>query len=197
MKKRVIALDIDDVLIHFYDGITRYHNALYGTTLTRKELTTYHFEQLWKCPREEMVRRVMEYYHSKEHELIEAIEGVHAALTRHKRRFRYVCITARPDSVRAHTLPILERHFPKLITSAHFLGHLELGSTNARSKAEVCHEIGAVLLVEDSLYNAEIAAKAGIPVLLIDTPWNQTPHLHALIRRVFDWNEIDAVFASL
>lgn len=43
MKKKVIALDIDDVLIQFYDGITHYHNALYGTMLTRKELVTYHF----------------------------------------------------------------------------------------------------------------------------------------------------------
>lgn len=197
MKKRVIALDIDDVLIHFYNGIVRYHNALYGTAHKRGDMVTYQFEKLWNCPREEMVRRVMEYYRSKEHEQVEAIEGVHAVLTRYKKKFTYVCITARPESVRVDTLPILERYFPKLITSAHFLGHLELGTANCKSKAEVCHEIGAMLLVEDSLHNGDVAARAGIQVLLIDTPWNQTPSLHPLIRRVFNWSEIDTVFASL
>ena len=139
----------------------------------------------------------MEYYGSKEHQAVEVIEDVQAVLLKHRKKFTYVCITARPESVRAHTLPILERFFSKLIKSAYFLGHLELGTANCKSKAEVCHEIGAILLVEDSLHNAEVAATAGIQVLLIDTPWNQKPALHPLIKRVFNWNEIDAIFASL
>lgn len=197
MKKRVIALDIDDVLINFNESLRKFHNARYGTAYARKDIISFELHELWKCTREEMVRRIMEHYHSKEHELIEAIEGVHAVLTRHKRKFTYVCITARPESVRAHTLPILERFFPKLIKSAHFLGHLQLGSAHCKSKAEVCDELGAVTLVEDSLHNAEVAAMAEIPVILIDTPWNQSPTLHPLIRRVFDWNEIDSIFTSL
>ena len=162
MKKKVIALDIDDVLIHFYNGIVCYHNALYGTAHKRGDMVTYQFEKLWKCPREEMVRRVMGYYLSKEHESIEVIEDVQAVLLKHKKKFTYVCITARPESVRAYTLPILERFFPKLIKSAYFLGHLELGTANCESKADVCHDIGAILLVDDSLHNAEVAAVAGI-----------------------------------
>lgn len=197
MKKRVIALDIDDVLINFNESLRKFHNARYGTSYERIDIVSFELSGLWKCTRSEMVRRVMEHYHSKEHEAIEVIDGVPDVLLRYKKKFTYVCITARPESVRAHTLPILERYFPKLIKSAHFLGHLELGSAHCKSKAEVCHEIGAMLLVEDSLHNAEVAAHAGVRVLLIDTPWNQQAQLHPFITRVARWAEIDSIFASL
>ena len=197
MKKKFIALDIDDVLIDFNNHLMHFQNKRYATEYARVDIVSFALHELWGCSREEGIRRIFEFYDSEEHAQIVAIEGVEAVLTRHKKKFTYVCITARPESVRVHTLPILECYFPKLIKSAYFLGHIGLDSANCKSKAEVCNEIGAILLVEDSLHNAEVAATAGIQVLLIDTPWNQKPVLHPLIKRVFDWNEIDAIFASL
>jgi len=52
-------------------------------------------------------------------------------------------------------------------------------------------KIGAAVFIEDALHNANKMAEAGIPVLLVDTPWNQVS-LEPGIYRVYSWSEIVA-----
>ncbi len=196
MKKKVIALDIDDVLIDFNNHLMHFHNARYATSYTRAEITSFVVERLWGCSHEEGVRRILEFYDSKEHTLIAPLAGAYDILHKYLKKFTYIGITARPPSAHAPTHHLLKTHYPELVKDVHFLDHVH-SSNLFGTKADVCKKIAAVLLVEDSLHNAEIAVAAGIPVLLIDTPWNQTPTLHPLIRRVFDWSEIDTIFTTL
>lgn len=60
---------------------------------------------------------------------------------------------------------------------------------NSKSKAEICKEIQADILIEDNLKYAQQVAQAGIKVLLFDYPWNQSSNLNPLIIRVCGWKE--------
>jgi uncharacterized HAD superfamily protein len=50
-------------------------------------------------------------------------------------------------------------------------------------------ELGIEVFIDDSLHNAEDIASIGIPVYLLDAPWNQG-ETGQLIKRVYSWKEI-------
>ena len=63
-------------------------------------------------------------------------------------------------------------------------------SEKPKTKAEICKEINADILIEDNLTYAKSCAENGIKVLLFNYPWNQARRLHPLIKRVRSWKEV-------
>jgi len=186
--RKIIGVDFDDVLSDFNDAIVVFYNTKYGTSYTRDHITTYALEDTWGCTQEEAHKRIADFYHTEEHQktlpVHGAVEGV-TALSTHNTLY---VVTARPHGFRERTLLWLEKHFPNIFKGVHFT-QAYLGDKNARNKAEICKELGIELFVEDSLKNARRIAEVGIPVFLIDTPWNQGEP-HPLVTRVQSWEEI-------
>ena len=59
------------------------------------------------------------------------------------------------------------------------------------TKAEVCKEIGAVALIDDSLKHLLQCSEVGIEGILFgDYPWNQTDSLPENITRCTNWLEV-------
>ncbi len=71
----VIGLDFDDVLMEFNGALCLFHNAQYGTSLTRADITSHHLKETWGCTQEEVIRRVNEFYRSLEHDLASPVVG--------------------------------------------------------------------------------------------------------------------------
>lgn len=63
-------------------------------------------------------------------------------------------------------------------------------------KVTPAKSLGCQLFIEDNIEIAETLAQAGFPVLLMDCAYNRKP-LHQLIRRVSDWEEVEAVIQSM
>ena len=60
----------------------------------------------------------------------------------------------------------------------------------AQSKADVCREIGAEIMIEDVPDHVVSCANAGIRVLLFDQPWNRGEMAcNGRIERVRSWDE--------
>lgn len=58
-------------------------------------------------------------------------------------------------------------------------------------KAELCHELGARLLINDQLVHALECSQRGIEVFLFgDTAYNQAAELPQGVTRVSGWHEI-------
>ena len=152
-------------------------------------MTTYNYEDVWPCTREEAIARVHDFYRTPEHDatlpLIDAPEVV-----RHlSSRYTLHIITSRVDEIRDLTLAWLERHFPQMFTSAQFINNYGPTSGVKRTKADVCTELSADLMIEDSLEHARSIAAIGIPVILIDCPWNQGD-IPENVYRVASWRDI-------
>ncbi len=82
-------------------------------------------------------------------------------------------VTARQHAVEDLTREWINKHFPNIFSGIHFGNHYSK-SGKSRSKAKMCKEIGAVLLIDDSLSYATQVSREGIHVILFgDYAWNQ------------------------
>lgn len=190
MKKKKIALDIDDVLIDFNTGFLKFFNEKLNTSHTIKDITAYEYHTIFDVTKEksqEIIDEFMDsFLHLETPPVVGVVEGL-KLINHHE----IILISARPEKRRKLTIDWIEKHLQGLaqIHSIILTGQYH-GET--KKKGEIAKEIGIDMFVEDSLANAYDIANHGIPVLLFDTPWNQDSNLPLLITRVKTWEEIVA-----
>jgi 5'(3')-deoxyribonucleotidase len=108
--------------------------------------------------------------------------------------FEFVIVTSRQHKLMEHTEKWIHRHYPGIFSKLMFGNHY--GETGIkRDKSAMCLEVGAKILIDDSLKYAKDASSAGIPVLLFDWegkyPWSKTEEeLHHSVNRVHDWDQV-------
>lgn len=186
-KRPVLALDFDDVLFDCNSALRTFHNKRYGTKLTRHDHFSYWLGEVWKCPEEEAIRRVNEFFFSPEHTHAQPLPFAQEALRMLNETYDVTIVTSRPENVRDLTLVWLNEHFPKLYSHAYFTGEFDHSKT--LRKSDVCNQIRAEYLVEDSLFHAYDVANTETKVLLLDAPWNQES-IPPTIHRVHSWKVI-------
>lgn len=189
MKRKIIGLDFDDVLVDFNESIRLFHNNIYGTSYEYKDVIKYDLGLLWKCSPNEIVARIHDFYNSEFHINTPPIEGAIEALRILSKENILVVITSRPESVRKVTLELLEKYFSMQFGEIHFLDFHQGGLARRKTKGEMCVEAGVEIFVEDVLQNAVTISNKGIPTLLFDRPWNQEKE-PSNITRVFGWNDV-------
>ncbi len=159
-----------------------YHNREYATSHELHHFTSFDLEKTWECSREEAIHRVTLFSHSEHHFEISEVHGATVALMMLAGKYDLVAVTARDSKSAPRTLPLIEKLFGDLFTDVHFLGY-------HKSKGEFCKEQGILFLVDDGLHNAHTAGEHGIPVYLMDRPWNQG-ELPTNTVRVFGWDDV-------
>lgn len=196
--KPVLAVDFDDILFDFNETFRNYHNTRYGTAYAFEDLKTYEIEKILGCDIPEKNRRILEFYHSREHVEGIVIPGALDSLELLSAWYSLHIVSARPDTVSEATHVWLEvNRSLQLFEKLHFTGHYHANAKSLKrlSKADICLELGAKVFIEDALHNAASVAQVGIPVLLYDKPWNQG-ELHPNITRVHSWSEIVSRLAT-
>lgn len=103
---------------------------------------------------------------------IQPIPGALETLQKLKEDYDLHIVTSRQFAIEELTVKWVEQHFPGVFSKLHFGNHYSKEG-KVRSKPEICREIGAVLLIDDSLQYAMDCYKADIPVLLFgEYAWN-------------------------
>lgn len=179
----MIGVDLDDTVIEFVAGFMSYHNRVYGGVLEQHHFTTWNICEVLGCTEIEATRRCVEFFHTEEHFDLGAVPGAKDALTLLSHKYDLVAITAREPERAPRMLHVVERHFGKLFTDVHFLGH-------QKPKGDHCAELGVHFMVDDGLHNAHSVGGEGIRVYLMDRPWNQCEVLPPNTIRVFHWDDI-------
>jgi hypothetical protein len=84
-------------------------------------------------------------------------------------------VTSRQNTLQEITKQWIDAHFPSVFEGVHFGNHYASDGSPSRSKAEICKELGAVALIDDSRHHAVSAAKAGVPLVILfgDYGWNK------------------------
>lgn len=117
----------------------------------------------------------MDAFYASAHftEKLHPIPHAFETLQRLKEDYDLHIVTSRQFAIQGLTLEWVEQHFPGIFTEVHFGNHYSREG-KVRSKPEICRDIGAVLLIDDSLQYAMHCYKADIPVLLFgEYAWNQ------------------------
>ncbi|KAF9100432.1 hypothetical protein BGX29_006605 [Mortierella sp. GBA35] len=206
LPRKVIAVDLDEVLARTTLAIADFHNDTYGTTLTMDDFVSYDYTKVWGGTREESIAKWRLFFDSPYFLKVEPVDGSLETLKLLKaRRFSLVIVTARQQFVADLTKKFVDRHFPGIFESIYFANHFlteqEKLTFVSKPKSVICRDVHAQLLIDDSLENALEVSKAGIPVLLFDLhgkyKWNKLEEGQELpdkVTRVKSWKDVQAWF---
>lgn len=185
----VIAVDIDDVLFPFVDGIASHHNALRGSRLTVQDFVTFDLAKVFGSSQEETEAIVKSFLESDNIHL-EPVAGAKEALARLKRDFDVILVTARNEYFKTKTVDWLRRQLPDLFADVHFAGNPHDGRP-FRPKGAICYELGAKLLIDDYPENLRSAVSFGIDgVLFGSKPWSFVDDEEVNIVPCMDWSAV-------
>lgn len=186
-----IGIDLDDVLCDFATAFVAYHNDVYGTTLTKGDVWSYKFWDVLHISREEMIKRFYDFQQSPKMIHVPPIQGAKRAVdSLRENNYDLHIITARDAQFSDITNHWLSRYFPGIFSDIHFANH-QSTVLKARSKGDICKEIGVSLMIDDSFDNAvSCHGVCDRGVLLFDAPWNVGKSLPEGMRRVFSWDDV-------
>jgi 5'(3')-deoxyribonucleotidase len=188
MKHHIIAIDCDDVIVATAPQSLAYYNKTYGTKMEMKDMYSKDL-RVWDVPdAATAIARVEGYLKTEEFRSVPPLPEAITIATELAKHYELHVVTGRTAALAVPTQAMLDRYFPGVFRSLVFTGFF---GNKARSKADVCQELGADLLIDDHLHHALAVAESGIEVLLFgDYPWNQTTQLPPAMRRVRNWQEV-------
>lgn len=198
MKKPVIAVDIDDVLANEHLAIREFINEKYGVSHTPEDYLvdgTYwgYWERVWGRDKEEGHEWFRSFIQSGAKAHQQPIDGAIDTINHLKKRYQLVVVTSRESSLVDITQAWLEDHFPSTFKGVEFV-HVWSGDKKT-SKGIICKEIGANYLIDDSPEHCELAAEAGVTVLLFgEYGWTRSRDLPNSVVHVRDWRAVREYF---
>lgn len=189
-NRKRIGIDLDDVLLDLNTALCAYHNARYATSFSKEDTVDYDLWNLWGCSREEVFRRVEDFYDSPEHLGSTPIPGSVEAVSALAKRYDLFLVTAKPERLRDMTEWWIDRHFPGMFRELRFTGGYRREPGTSVRKSDICRELGICTFVDDALSNVHDLAPVMDRVFLLDSPWNRQEVPYPSVTRVFSWQEI-------
>eukprot|EP00946_MAST-07B_sp_MAST-7B-sp1_P004417 g4417.t1 len=184
--KHVVAVDLDEVLGGFLPALTKWHNRVYGTDFALSDYQSYSYCDLWGGSNEQTVAKVHDFFGSQEFATgVTPIAGAARVLRSFLDRCDFYVVTSRQHVIAAQTAAWIDEHFEGVFKGIKMGNHYDLASPNPdevtnnvvkRSKPQMCADIGAVLLIDDSAkYACQCATSCGdtfLTVLFGTYGWN-------------------------
>jgi len=198
-QRPTIACDMDEVLCDFLGALIAWHNATYGTSLTKADFKSYAFHEAWGGTLTEGVDKVHRFFESSYFAKIEPIPGAAQAVAALRKRARLVVVTSRQNVIAERTLEWLNAHFPDDVFAEVLFGnHYSQANPDPnkidatkRTKLDMCKAAGAVALVDDNVSYCTQCAPALEQVVLFGAyGWNRdAPGLLANVARCASWQD--------
>lgn len=195
-KDLVVAVDIDEVLGAFLVAMNKYCAEELGLHYTLRDYHAYNFASVWRCDAAEANDRVHRFFKSPHFRALAPLPGARSSLQRLQSVADLVVVTSRQLLIEQETRDWLAEHFPGVFKAV-FLGNHFALSGASRSKAELCREAGATILVDDNPVYARECADAGIDVLQFNLAGNyawggkREDDAHPRITHVRSWIEAE------
>lgn len=186
-SKPVLAIDLDDTLVDNAIHVIEAYNRIEGGTISLNDV--YVAQKLgdplhgWHHNRDEARIWIRDYLVSEEG-LAESrpLPETIAALKQLAEQYELWIVTGRNLTWQKGTKEWVDRYLPGL-----FAGIRHCGDT---PKSEVCAEINAHTIIDDSPYYLSFCVKAGMQAILFgEYPWNADAP-EAGITRAKDWDEV-------
>jgi 5'(3')-deoxyribonucleotidase len=189
MSKKIIAVDVDEVLFPFIPEFTRYFNAIHGTEISQKDFVTYEFEKVLGIPQSEITKHMYGFTDAG-HAGVQPLAEAQAAIATLSKYYELIIVTARNPRQADATNKWLDEFFPDAFVRKHFVGFGPI-LVNPVTKASVCQKHGAFALIDDSITNLKECSAAGIEGILFgDYSWNSAIDLPVRVTRCTNWTAV-------
>lgn len=194
-SKPIIALDIDEVLANIIDMVRLWANELTGKSLTPSDYYTNdefwnYYNTIWQrhgisdAVNFEMVLKSM----AEDQSNIAVIDDARRVVRALKQKYDIVFITSRPTYQEVASRRWLDEHIDASIPL--YMSYHPGVNDTARSKGEICADLGATLLIDDNIANCQSAIDYGVDALLFGSyGWNEHAPKH--MKRCATWNEVE------
>lgn len=175
-QRLVLAFDCDDVLLPTSHQLLDAYNDRYGTTVPYED---FYCDDLWQAATAaEAAQRVDVLIKEgvmadavPDEETIKSIEAM--ARVGHEMHI----VTGRQSYQESETRMHIARYYPKIFRSVEYTNMYASGHNLhlRRSKGEVCHKLGAHMLIDDHIVHGNAVLAAGVERAAVygDYPWNQ------------------------
>lgn len=193
MRRLVIAVDCDDVLIPTLEHTAAHCNRVYGTRLQLKDFYVPVKKEAWGTDDEQEVEnRVRKYIGSEEFAQIKPFEDAIKSVAKLATLHELHLVTGRVTELESATKVLLDKYFTGCFTSIEHTNYFH--QSKSRSKGEVCQQIGADVLVDDHIVHGESVLSNGVERVIVfgNYPWNASDRLVEGMVRCNDWNAVEA-----
>jgi 5'(3')-deoxyribonucleotidase len=191
---KIIAVDADDTLFDENTAMRLFHNARYGTSHTQEDYLAagefgWFWKPIWKTDQAETEKRYEEFVQHKLVHNLEPIKDAGQVLALLRKKYDLVIVTSRGERSKKMTHEALHEHYPGLFSDVHFVPLW--GGDKAATKAQICNDIGASYLIDDSFEHCKLAAESGLEALLFGHyGWNRTQKVTSRMTRTKNWQEV-------
>ena len=178
-----IAVDLDNVIASTDPKIREIVHRISGVRLSQGDIKVFEYHKalvdagLDLEVAKDIEKEALRLFHDGECLQIELVDGAAEGLAcLSNTRRRVIIVTSRPVTSGEVTKSWLEQ-FQVPCEEVVFIDKKDrMAST-------------WVVLIEDAAHHAQAVCQMGVPVVLLDYPWNRSIEAHALIHRAKDWRE--------
>jgi len=193
-KKPLIAIDIDDVTAGFTEHVRLWANQLAGVSLSAEDYITndeywQYYESIWRRHGLSEKLSIDAYLEAQADDQsdIPVIEGARETIQALKDTYDIVFLTARPSYQKNATRAWLDQHIDSTIPL--YMAFNPRLDAEARSKGEICAELGASLLIDDHIEHCKSALMHGLDTILFGSyGWNENAPAH--LQRCVTWLDV-------
>ncbi len=187
-KRLIIAIDCDDVLIETTEYIVEAYNSQFGTAVTLDRSHEPGNEQ-WETPDEKtLLQRFNELQSTEEYARLLPMPEALRVVKQLARDHELHLVTARDGAIEAITEAMLNEYLPGCFTSMEHVGR-------DRSKGEVCQQLKADILIDDSIRNLLSVLEYGLPaggaLHFGEYAWNKVEPLPEGVVTCPDWEAVE------
>lgn len=154
-------VDVDDVLAQHNQALARFAADNYGAVHQPDDYHGY-LSALWNCSDEESIERMWAFTHADVHEF-DVVEGAIETIGELYNDFRFMGLSAQPKMNVGLKGDWVARHFTHLLEDTHYVHPWDGDKT---TKGERCVELGASVLIDNSLKHCVSASRLGITAIL-------------------------------
>ncbi len=129
MAKKIIAVDIDEVLSPYVTGLVGWHNAKYGTQLQFNDFSSYEFHRVWGGVLEAAVAKSDEYFENRLPAAAQPLENAQQALSQLKKDYDLIVVTSRKLVHKPQTISWIQNISPTIFKklSSVITGQMTMG----------------------------------------------------------------------
>ncbi|MGZ6004568.1 MAG: 5' nucleotidase, NT5C type [Candidatus Saccharimonadales bacterium] len=189
-SKPTIVVDIDEVLFPMTATFLPYYNRVHGTDIQQHHLKTYRVNDVTGESQDEILAKLKTFLDTPHHHDALPVKDSVECVKRLASKYRLVLLTARQSFYRGYTEKFVEKHYPGIFESVRYTHEPKTPEIEI-PKVEICKQLKAVAIIDDSLKNASQCAEAGIEGILFgDFSWNEADKLPENCVRLLNWRQV-------